>query len=46
MDAACQLIEKMKGVTVECVVVITLKELNGKDKVPAKVHSLLELSEY
>lgn len=46
MNAACQLVEKMKAVTVECIVVIILKELNGKDKVPAKVHSLLELSEF
>jgi len=31
---------------VECLVVISLRELNGIAKVPAKVTSLLELSEY
>lgn len=41
MEAACLLIEKMKGVPVECLAIIALKELQGSKKVHVSVHSIL-----
>lgn len=42
MSAACQLVEKMKGITVGCLVIIELNELNGRSKVNGTVHSLIK----
>ncbi|XP_067940959.1 adenine phosphoribosyltransferase-like [Watersipora subatra] len=42
MSAACELVEKMKGNIVECLVIIELNDLNGRSKITGKVHSLVQ----
>lgn len=42
LNAACQLITNAGGIVVECLIVIELLYLNGRNKVPAPVHSLLK----
>ena len=42
MKAACELVEQMKGVVIEGLVIVELKALNGREKVSSNVHSLVE----
>lgn len=42
LNAACQLISDAGGVVVKCLIVIELLHLNGRDNLPAPVHSLLK----
>ncbi|CAH1779846.1 unnamed protein product [Owenia fusiformis] len=42
MNAACSLVKKQQGNVVLCLVLIELVDLKGRDKVPAKLLSLVE----
>jgi len=41
LNAACSLLREMKADILECLVVIELTAINGKDKIPHKVFSLI-----
>lgn len=41
MAAAVDLLQKVQADVVQCLVVMELKDLNGKDKVSVPVHSLI-----
>ena len=42
MNAAEQLVEKIGGIVKECLVVIELVDLKGKEKLKNKFHSLIQ----
>lgn len=42
LNAACQLITDAGGIVAECLVVIELRYLNGRNNVSAPIHSLLK----
>lgn len=42
MGAATKLIESLGGCVEECIVVMELRPLKGREKVAAKVHSFIE----
>ena len=42
MNAAEQLVEKIGGIVKECLVVIELVDLKGKEKLKNKLHSLIQ----
>ena len=42
MKAACELLEKASANILDCLVVIELSDLKGRDKVPKKVSSLVQ----
>ncbi len=42
LNAACQLVNQLQGDILECLVVVELADLKGREKVPAKVSSLLQ----
>ncbi|XP_054289990.1 adenine phosphoribosyltransferase-like [Macrosteles quadrilineatus] len=45
LAASCQLISQLKAKVVECLVIIELTDLKGRDKVPAPVHSFIQETE-
>lgn len=42
LQAACQLVREAGGEVLECVLLVELEDLKGKDKVPAPCHSLVK----
>lgn len=42
MNAAVELVKQSGGDVIECVVIMELLELKGKDKVEAAVHSFIK----
>lgn len=45
LAAACQLIQQGGGVVAECLVVIELTSLRGREKFSAPVHSLVKIAD-
>jgi hypothetical protein len=42
LNAACQLVQKLKATVLECFVIIELVDLKGRENVKAAVHSLIQ----
>jgi adenine/guanine phosphoribosyltransferase-like PRPP-binding protein len=42
LNAACQLVEKLHATVLECLVIMELVDLKGRENVKAPVHSLLQ----
>jgi adenine/guanine phosphoribosyltransferase-like PRPP-binding protein len=42
LNAACQLVQKLHATVLECLVIMELVDLKGRENVRAPVHSLLQ----
>ena len=42
LQAACHLVREAGGEVLECVLLVELEDLKGKDKVPSPCHSLVK----
>lgn len=42
LSASCELVQLAGGIVVECLVVMELAELKGRDKFQSKVHSFIQ----